>query len=344
MIIRRHEFASDNVAPICPEAWTALQEANTHPAASYGEDEWTARLKERVRELFETDCDAYLTFTGTAANALALAQVCPRFHSIICHRHSHIQTDECGASEFYTAGSKLLLAGGPNGKLALDEVTSLVARQTEFHSQPPGVISLSQTTELGTIYEPSEIAAIAEIARVHGLVVHMDGARFANAVAALGCHPRAITWQAGVEALCFGATKNGTAAGELVVFFNKALSTGFEYRLKQAGQLASKTRFLAAPWLGLLEHDAWLRNARRANDAARRLASRLKAEAGLESLFPVQANAVFVPMEQRLAAGLRARGWEFYKFLEPDVYRLMCSWATTEREVADLIADIVAIK
>src|SRR5437762_4547835 len=184
----RYEFASDNIAPICPEAWAALQEANAGSAPSYGEDRWTADVCDRIREIFETDCDVYLVFNGTAANALALAQLCQSFHSIICHRHSHIQTDECGAPEFFTKGSKLLLVGGANGspladKIHLDQVKTLLARQNDLHSHKPGVISIAQATEFGTVYTRDEVAAIADIARAHDLFVHMDGARFANAIA-----------------------------------------------------------------------------------------------------------------------------------------------------------------
>ena len=344
MTLERHEFASDNVAPICPEAWAALQEANAQYAPSYGEDRWTARACDRIREIFETDCDVYFVFTGTAANALALAQLCKSFQSVICHQHSHIQTDECGAPEFFTGGSKLLLVGGADGKIDIGQVKALLARQNELHSHKPGAISIAQATEFGTVYSRDEIAAIADLARKHQLFLHMDGARFANAIASLNCAPKAITWEAGVNVLCFGGTKNGAPVGDLVIFFDKKISREFDYRAKQAGQLGSKMRFLAAPWLGLLTGDAWLRNAQHANDAARRLADRLRKEARIKSVFPVEANAVFVSMDERLASGLHARGWRFYKFIEPDVYRLMCSWSTTEEEISSLLADVVAIK
>jgi threonine aldolase len=343
MTVERHEFSSDNVAPICPEAWAALQEANTHYAPSYGEDSWTARVCDRIREIFETDCDVYFVFTGTAANALALAQLCKSFQSVICHQNSHIQTDECGAPEFFTGGSKLLLVGGADGKLETGQVDALLGRQNELHSHKPGAISISQATEFGTVYGRDEIAAIADLARRHELFLHMDGARFANSIASLNCAPKAITWKAGVDVLCFGGTKNGAAVGELVIFFDKKISREFDCRAKQAGHLGSKMRFLAAPWLGLLMGDTWLRNAQHANDAARRLADGLRKEAGIESVFPVEANAVFVSMEERLASGLQARGWRFYKFIEPDVYRLMCSWATAERDIADFVGDVSSI-
>src|ERR1041385_6426251 len=342
MNVERHEFASDNTAPICPEVRAALQEANAHYAPSYGEDHWTARVCDRVREIFETDCDVYFVLTGTAANSLALAQLCKSFQSVICHQHAHIQTDECGAPEFFTGGSILLLVGGAAGKIDIGRVEALLARHNELHSHKPGAISISQATEVGTVYTRDEIAAIADLARRHLLFLHMDGARFANAIASLNCAPKAITWEAGVDALCFGGTKNG-AAGELVIFFDKRISREFDYRAKQGGQLGSKMGFLAAPWLGLLTGDAWLRNAQRANQAARRLASRLREKAEIDSVFPVEANAVFVSMDERLANRLRARGWRFYKFIEPNVYRLMCSWATTETDISDFVCDITSI-
>jgi len=344
MIVERHGFASDNVAPICPEAWAALQEANENYAPSYGEDNWTARVCGRVREIFETDCDVYFVFTGTAANALSLAQLCKPFHSVICHQHSHMQTDECGAPEFFTGGSRLLLVGGADGKIDIAQVEAVLARQNEFHSHKPGAISIAQVTEFGTVYTRDEIAAIGDVARTHQLVLHMDGARFANAIASLDCALKSITWEAGVDVLCFGGTKNGAAVGELLIFFDKKISREFDYRAKQAGQLGSKMRFLAAPWLGLLTGDIWLRNAQHANRAASVLASRLRKEAAIGSVFPVEANAVFVPMDERLASGLHARGWRFYKFIEPDVYRLMCSWSTTEEEISSLLVDVLAIK
>jgi threonine aldolase len=340
MTVERHEFASDNTAPICPEAWAALQEANAGYAAAYGEDRWTARVCDRIREIFETDCDVFFVFTGTAANALALAQICQSFRGIICHQNAHIQTDECGGPEFFTGGSKLLLVGGGNGKIDIRQAKALLMRQNELHSHKPGVISIAQATEFGTVYTQDEIAAITELAHANELFAHMDGARFANAIASLNCAPRTMTWEIGVDVLCFGGTKNGTAAGELVIFFNKKISREFDYRAKQAGQLGSKMRFLAAPWLGLLAGDTWLRNARLSNCAAHQLAQNLQRKANIEVVFPVEANAVFARMNDQLVRGLQARGWYFYKFIEPDVYRLMCSWATSESDIGDFIRDV----
>jgi threonine aldolase len=339
----RYQFASDNTASICPEAWTALEHANASYAASYGEDEWTAEVCDRIRQIFEIDCDVYFVFTGTGANALGLAQVCQSFHGVICHERAHLQTDEAGAMEFYTRGAKLFLTKTGNGKIDLTEAEKLYAQQVELHGHMMHALSIAQATELGTVYAPGEVEAVGAFARAHKMLLHMDGARFANAVASLGCAPKTITWKAGVDVLSFGGTKNGVAAGELVVFFNKN-SHDFQYRVKQAGHLGSKMRFLAAPWLGLLNGDVWLRNARHANQAARDLAQRLRTEAGLENVFPVESNAVFVELDDEGVQDLQARGWRFYKSLEPDIYRFMCSWSTTDEEISMLVADVVGIK
>ncbi len=340
----RYDFASDNTAAICPEAWAALEEANTKYAPAYGEDEWTAEVCRRIRKLFEVDCDVYFVFTGTAANALGLAQLCQPFHGVICHERAHIQTDEGGAAEFYTRGARLFLTNTSDGKIDRSQAEKLIAQQVELHGHMMRVISIAQATELGTVYTPDEVAEIGGFVRARQMLLHMDGARFANAVASLGCAPKTITWKAGVDILSFGGTKNGVAAGELVIFFDKRSSRDFQYRVKQAGHLGSKMRFLAAPWLGLLDGDVWLRNARHANRAARQLAQRLRGEVGIDPLFPVESNAVFVRMDDELVRGLEALGWRFYKFIEPDVYRLMCSWATNEEEISSFIADVLTTK
>jgi threonine aldolase len=338
--IDRYEFESDNTAAICTEAWAALAEANSQEAASYGDDKWTRRLIELVREIFETDCEVFVVFNGTAANALALAQLCRSYHSVICHERAHVETDECGAPEFFSGGSKLLPTTGADGKLNLAEVEQVVQRQVGVHSPKPRAISITQATELGTVYQSAEIERIVEFARKHSLLVHMDGARFASAVATLDCSPKTITWEAGVDSLCLGGTKNGTAAGELVIFFKKELASEFEYRAKQAGQLASKMRFLAAPWVGLLNNGVWLKNARRANERARTLAEKLSDALQVEPVFPCEASAVFLRLPEVFVSKLHERGWHFYKFVEPDVYRFMCSWSVTESDIDDLVRDV----
>lgn len=340
MATDRYEFASDNTAGISPEAWASLQEANADAAASYGADRWTQRVSERVREIFETECEVFFVFNGTAANSLALAQLCRPFHSVVCHEYSHIATDECGGPEFFSGGSKLLTIPGANGKLDLREIEAVLLKQRDLHSPKPHVLSITQSTELGTVYSRDELGTLAEFARARSLHLHMDGARFANAVASLHCRPREITWELGVDVLCLGGTKNGTGGGELVVFFNRELAREFDYRAKQAGQLASKMRFIAAPWAGLLENGSWLRNAERSNASAAALAQKLREIGGFEPVFPRQANAVFLRLLEGLVEQLHARGWHFYKFIEPDIYRLMCSWAVTERDLDAFVADV----
>lgn len=337
--VDRYEFESDNTAAICPEAWSALAEANRETAASYGDDKWTRRVVQRVRDIFETDCEVFLLFNGTAANALALAQLCRSFHSVICHERAHIHTDECAAPEFFSGGAKLFPTAGTNGKLDLDQIRTVLVTQQGVHTPKPRVISLTQATELGTVYQINEIERVSEFARQHSLLVHMDGARFACAVAAANCAPKAMTWEAGINSLCFGGTKNGTSAGELVIFFEKELAREFDYRAKQAGQLASKMRFLAAPWSGLLQDDVWLKNGQRANERAKVLAKKLTEVLGTKTVFPCEANAVFLRLSEQFVERLRERGWHFYKFIEPDVYRLMCSWAVSESDIDDFVAD-----
>jgi threonine aldolase len=336
----RFEFASDNTAPISPPAWQALVEANAAAEVSYGDDKWSRRLAAQMREVFETDCEVFLTFNGTAANALALAQLCRSFHGVVCHEYAHSQTDECGAPEFFSGGAKLIPTAGANGKLDLENVEAALLRHRDVHSPKPRVLSLTQATEFGTLYTRDEIERLGEFARAHSLFVHMDGARFANAVAALNCEAKSISWQAGVDVLCFGGTKNGTPAGELVVFFKKDLAREFDYRAKQGGQLASKMRFLAAPWVGLLDNGAWIENARHANQSAQLLARKLAAALGTRPVFPCEASAVFMRMEGPLVSSLHTRGWRFYKFVEPDIYRLMCAWSTTEQDIDAFIADV----
>lgn len=333
-------FASDNYAGICPEALAALLAANEGQVRAYGDDEWTLRASDRLRELFQTECDVYFVFNGTAANSLALAALCQSYHSVICQQLAHVETDECGAPEFFSNGAKLLALEGEQGKLTPAAIIDAVTRRGDIHYPKPKVVTLTQATEVGTVYSPDELSAIADTAREFGLRVHMDGARFANAVATLGLTPAELTWRAGVDVLCFGGTKMGLPVGEAVVFFDRPLAEDFAYRCKQAGQLASKMRFLSAPWLGILDNGAWLRHARHANAMAWRLAAGLTETTGLVPLFPVEANSVFVHLPTRIEHGLRRRGWLFYNFIGAGGARLMCGWDTAPETVDRLLADI----
>lgn len=331
------QFASDNYAGICPEAMQAMIEANVDHAGSYGHDRWTSRAADLIRDIFETDCEVFFVFNGTAANSLVLASLCQSYHSILCHELAHIETDECGAPEFFSNGTKLLQVRGDAGKLNVDALGQIATKRTDVHFPKPRVISVTQATEVGTVYRPDEIGAISEFAKSYGLRLHMDGARFANAVASLDIAPSEITWKAGVEALCFGGTKNGTHVGDAVVFFNRELAYEFEYRCKQAGQLCAKMRFMSAPWVGLLQDGAWLRHARHANAMATLLEESLRDVPGVGQLYPTEANSVFIEMPPELIKNLRQAGWNFYTFIGTGGCRLMCAWDTQRQDVEQLV-------
>jgi threonine aldolase len=338
----RRQFASDNNAGICPEAWAALEEANKGHAVGYGDDAWTKLASDMIRDLFETHCEVFFVFNGTAANSLSLASLCQSYHSILCHEIAHVETDECGAPEFFSNGTKVLLVSGDNGKIDPASIERMVKRRTDIHYPKPRVVSITQATEIGTLYTPDEVQAVGTAAHRLGLKVHMDGARFANAVAALGVSPRQVTWEAGVDVLCFGGTKNGTPVGDAVVFFDPELAFEFDYRCKQAGQLASKMRFLAAPWVGMLQDGAWLKRAAHANAMAQLLHERIKDLPGIKIMFPSQANSVFAQIPELATAALRDLGWRFYTFIGKGGCRLMCSWDTTPEDVQHFVADLTA--
>jgi threonine aldolase len=340
MTDRLRHFASDNYAGICPEAWAALAEANQGHAVSYGDDRWTARAADLIREQFETGCEVFFVFNGTAANSLALSATGQSYHSILCHEIAHLETDECGAPEFFSNGMKVLQIPGANGKVDPAGIERMVQKRGDIHYPKPRAVSVTQSTEVGTVYQVEELRALWAKTKQFGLSFHMDGARFANAVAALGVRPKEITWQAGVDVLCFGGTKNGIPLGEAVVFFNRDLAREFEYRCKQAGQLASKMRFLAAPWVGMLEEGAWLRHAAHANAMARRLHEQLRQIDEIRILFPVEANAVFAELPPYLIHALRQQGWLFYTFIGQGGCRLMCAWDVTEADVDRLVEDM----
>jgi threonine aldolase len=338
-INEQQQFASDNYAGICPEALQAMGAANHGHAKSYGEDPWTARAANAFRKLFETDCEVYFVFNGTAANSLALASLCQSFHSVICSEQSHVETDECGAPEFFSNGSKLLVAPSPEGKLTPDAIRELATKRSDIHYPKPRAVSVTQSTETGRVYSLAELRAISEECRSLGLSLHMDGARFANACASLGCSPAEMTWKSGIDVLCFGGAKNGMAMGEAVLFFDRALATDFDYRCKQAGQLAAKMRFLSAPWVGMLEDGAWLRNAEHANRCARQFAGRIAGIPGVWLAQPVEANAVFVEAPESVLDQLHARGWSFYTFIG-GAARFMFAWDSDPARVDALSADL----
>jgi threonine aldolase len=340
MTEQSQQFASDNYSGICPEAWAAMAEANHGHERAYGDDQWTARAADHFRRLFETDCEVFFVFNGTAANSLALSALCQSYHSVICSETAHVETDECGAPEFFSNGSKLLTARTENGKLTPAAINEIARKRQDIHYPKPRVVTITQASEIGTVYRPEELRAISDTCRELGLHLHMDGARFANACAFLDCSPAELTWKAGVDVLCFGGTKNGMAVGEAILFFDKKLAEDFDYRCKQSGQLASKMRFLAAPWVGLLQNEVWRKHAQHANSCAQLLAELVADIPQLSLMFPVEANGVFLQMPEAAIAALHARDWRFYTFIGAGGARFMCSWDTEVARVHELAADI----
>jgi len=335
------DFRSDNVTGAAPEILKALVEAASGTVSSYGEDPITARVEERLKEIFECDLVAFPVATGTAANSLSLSLLSPAWGAVFCHEGAHIAVDECGAPEFYTGGAKLIDLPGADGKLTAAQLAALIPGGLGVvHHAQPAAISLTQATEAGTAYRPDEVAAIAELARRHGLRLHMDGARFANALAFLNATPAEMTWRAGVDILSFGATKNGALAAEAVVIFDKALAAEFAFRRKRAGHLFSKMRFLSAQLDAYLEGGLWLRNAGHANAMANHLAEGLGRIAGAKLAHPVEANEIFVDLPEHAIRGLQADGFQFYRWLGEDqtLLRLVTAFDTKEADVAAFIA------
>ena len=337
-------FASDNTAPASPEILAALQAANTGVVKSYGADPITERVRARLNQVFGRDVLAHPVATGTAANALALATLVRPYGAVICHEEAHIATDECGAPEFYMGGAKLVTLPGHDGKITPPQIDAVMARALDggVHFVLPEAVSITQATEWGTVYTAAEITALSATCRRHGLKLHMDGARFANALDFLGCTPAALTWQAGVDVMSFGATKNGALAAEAVVFFDAALAEGFERRRKRAGQLWSKMRYLSAQLDAYLADDLWRRNAAPANRMAARLAAGLSAIRGVDIIQHVQANEVFAAMQGKMIEALLAEGAYFYPWIkvpgdDRPVVRLVAAFSTTAEEVDALV-------
>lgn len=334
-------FASDNWSGAHPKIMGALQRANDGYAPSYGGDALTKRVEARFSEIFERDVAVFFVATGGAANALALSQLCPPWGMILCHEESHIQMDECGAPEFFTGGAKLLPVSGFAGKLTPDAVRAALAGFPERppHGMPARVLSLTQATECGTVYSADEVSGLCAAAKAAGLKIHTDGARFANALAALGCAPADISWKAGVDALSFGGTKNGCLIAEAVVFFDPAAAADFMFRRKRAAQLFSKMRFIAAQFDAYFDDGLWLDTAAHANAMARMLSDGLSGVPGCKVWYPTEANEVFVSFPPGVAEKLRAGGATFYPWVTPGdpasgtMQRLICSFATKTEEV-----------
>lgn len=332
-------FISDNTAGGAPAIIAAVAAAASEHAPPYGTDSWTVSARRRFSEVFDCDVDLIPVCTGSAANALSLAALTPPWGSVLCHRDSHINNDECGAPEFFTAGAKLVGLGGEYAKIDAADLQSAVHRKVgDLHSVQPSVLSLTQATETGAVYTPAEIALLAGIAKRAGLRVHMDGARFANAVAALGCTPAELTWRAGVDMLSFGAIKNGSITTDAIVVFKRALTTELRFRVKRAGQLIAKSRFAAAQLDAYLADDLWLHNARHANAMTARLEKGLKSIPGAQLEGRPEANILFCRLPQPVIDALLKQGYCFYHGRwEPGVVRFVTSFITTSRDVDDLV-------
>ena len=332
-------FASDNISSACPEVMAALAKANEANSPSYGEDSWTKELTVTLEEIFETPVTVFPVTTGTAANALALSTLTPAFGKIFCHELAHINTDECGAPELFTGGAKLIDMPGANGRITAQALEETVYGAGNVHHAQPASVSITQACESGTVYSIEEIEAIAAVAHSHNLSMHMDGARFANALVTLGVTPAQMTWQAGIDVLSFGGTKNGCLAAEAVVFFKPELVGDFPFLQKRAGQLLSKSRFISSQFAGYLADDVWMRNARQANAMAQRLSKGLADLPGLELAYPTQSNEVFVVMPAALIDRLSATGLAINdEELDGKAVRFVAAWNTTESEVDALLA------
>ena len=344
-------FASDNSAPASNAIMAAILEANSAPMPSYGADKWSQDAEAKLNSVFERECRSFLVSTGTAANALSLSALCPPWGAVFCHKEAHINVHECGAPEFYTGGAKLVLLEGESGKITPDTLRAALAAlpRSDVHVVQPAALSLSQATESGTIYTPAQIAALAEIAHAAGLSVHMDGARFANALVHAKCTPAELTWKAGVDVLSFGATKNGALACEAVIFFDPKKAETFAYQRKRAGHLVSKGRLLGAQMSAYLQDGHWLQMASHANAMAGKLSAGLSAIPGVRLAWPVEANEVFAVLPKSKIQHLHAKGAVFYEWSmeslpqnqrpnsDESLIRLICSFITTPEQVAEFL-------
>jgi threonine aldolase len=348
-------FASDNVYGVHPRIMAALEAANSGTTPSYAGDDLSKRAEEALSGVFEREVRAFLVTTGTAANGLALSALTPPYGAVICHAEAHISCDECNSPEFFAGGAKILGLAGLGGKItpaAIDKTLKGFIRGE--HDPKPAAVSITNATELGTLYSPADVAAISALIKPRGMKLHMDGARFANAVAGLGVSPAEITWKAGVDVMSFGATKNGAMMLEAVVFFDQKLAEDFAYRRMRGGQLISKSRYLGAQMLAYLENGLWLENARRANGLAHRLAKALENSNRMRIAHPVQANEVFAVMPKTLYDALHAAGAKFFDWM-PDglgpngikedeiLARFVLSFATPDGDV-DRFVELIRLK
>ncbi|RVU30998.1 threonine aldolase family protein [Neptunomonas marina] len=333
-------FTSDNIAAAAPEIVQAMAQACQGNAQPYGGDALTQNVEAQLKAIFECDLQLFLVPTGSAANAISLAALTPPWGAILCHQESHINNDECGAPEFFTAGAKLIAVAGTHGKLDPQALTQAARnKRGDVHSVEPTTVSITQATEVGSIYALDELNEIGQICRNEGLKLHMDGARFANALSALGCTPAEMTWKAGVDVLSFGATKNGSLCAEAIILFDKSYAQEIAFRRKRGGHLLSKMRFLSAQMHAYLADDLWLTNARHANLMAARLAAGLSALSRVSLIAPTESNIIFCRMPTKMIAALQQQGFQFYHDRWGDgIVRLVTSFATTQAQVDTFIA------
>jgi threonine aldolase len=335
---QRVKFASDNVAGACPEVLDAIIKANEGDSTPYGNDEWSTNLQNKFSEIFEKDVIVYPTASGTAANALALSAMTPVFGSIYCHKHSHINTDECGAPEFYTGGAKLVTLNGINGKFTPEELSESIGGVGIVHHTQPSVVSITQLCETGEVYQLDEIAAISETAHKHNLKMHMDGARFANALVSLDATPAEMTWKSGIDVLSFGATKNGCIAAEAIIFFKPELVGNLPFLMKRSGHLLSKMRFVSAQLEAYISNDIWLRNAKHANLMGKKLSEGLDLNSNIKLAYPTHANEVFVKFPRNIIEHLNSKGYKMNEEeLDGKAVRLVTAWNTKESDVEQLL-------
>jgi len=341
------DFGSENTSPVHPAFVEAITAANVGFATNFEDESWTRSALSRLRAFFEHDSlEAFTVSTGTAANAIALGALVPPYGSILCHWDAHIETDECGAPEMFSFGARQIPLPGEHGRISPAALVKHLsqARIGIVHALQPAALSLTNLTEAGTAYSVAQIQELAGIARKYGLGVHMDGARFANAAAATGAGPKALTWAAGVDVLTLGTTKSGSFGVETIVSFNPRYNTPLAFLRKRSGHLAPKSRFFAAQLLAYMDHELWLANARSANEKARRLSEGLLRVAGASLVHPTEGNEVFVQLPEHVTQALVDHGCRFQRGWrhEPPHHRFVCSWATTERHVDDVVAIALA--
>ena len=331
-------FASDNVTGACPEVMDAVVAANSGIAPSYGDDEWSSHLQTKLSEIFETDVEVFLAVSGTASNALALSALAPVFGKIYCHELSHINTDECGAPEFFTGGAKLIPMRSSNGRIKANELAETIRGSGNVHVTQPSVVSITQSCETGTVYQLDEIKAISKIARKHKMSVHMDGARFANALVSLDVSPAEMTWKSGVDVLTLGGTKNGCLAAEAIIFFKPDMVGNFPYLHKRSGQLLSKMRFISSQLEAYVTDDLWIRNAQHANSMAKILSEGLNAFSNIELAYPTQSNEVFVYLPRELIDYLNNAGYDINEEeLDGKAVRFVTAWNSELKDVDKLL-------